>query len=37
MYKVCSIFSQVLKLFPRGDFEKAVKEHKAEQIGRAHV
>jgi hypothetical protein len=25
MYKVCSIFSQVLKLFPRGDFEQAVK------------
>jgi len=23
--KVCSIFSQVLKLFSRGDFEKAVK------------
>ena len=31
--KVCSIFSQVLKLFSRGEFEKAVKE----QIGRAHV
>ena len=28
--KVCSIFSQVLKLFSRGEFEKAVKEHKAE-------
>jgi len=25
MHKVCSIFSQVLKLFPRGDFEQAVK------------
>jgi hypothetical protein len=24
MYKVCSIFSQVLKLFSRGEFEKAV-------------
>ena len=24
--KVCSIFSQVLKLFSRGEFEKAVKE-----------
>jgi hypothetical protein len=34
MYKVCSIFSQVLKLFPRGDFEKAVKEHKAERHAR---
>jgi hypothetical protein len=31
MYKVCSIFSQVLKLFSRGDFEQAVKEHKAER------
>src|ERR1017187_3275886 len=31
--KVCSIFSQVLKLFSRGEFEKAVKEHKAERIG----
>ena len=29
--KVCSIFSQVLKLFSRGEFEKAVKEHKAER------
>jgi hypothetical protein len=27
MNKVCSIFSQVLKFFSRGDFEKAVKEH----------
>jgi hypothetical protein len=26
--KVCSIFSQVLKLFSRGGFEKAVKQHK---------
>ena len=34
MNKVCSIFSQVLKLFPRGDFEKAVKEHKAERHAR---
>ena len=31
MNKVCSIFSQVLKLFSRGEFEKAVKEHKAER------
>ena len=30
MYKVCSILSQVVKLFSRRDFEKAVKEHKAE-------
>ena len=34
MYKVCSIFSQVLKLFSRGDFEKAVKRHKAERHAR---
>src|SRR6266699_1513550 len=34
MYKVCSIFSQVLKLFSRGDFEKAVKDHKAERDAR---
>lgn len=32
--KVCSIFSQVLKLFSRGDFEKAVKEHKVERHAR---
>ena len=34
MYKVCSIFSQVLKLFSPGDFEKSVKEHKAERHAR---
>jgi hypothetical protein len=34
MYKVCSIFSQVLKLFSRGDFEKAVKEHQTERHAR---
>ena len=34
MYKVCSICSQMLKLFSRGDFEKAVKEHKAERHAR---
>jgi len=34
MKRVCSIFSQILKLFPRGDFEKAVKEHKAERHAR---
>jgi Domain of unknown function (DUF4372)/Transposase DDE domain len=34
MYKVCSIFSQVLKLFSRRDFEKAVKEHKTERHAR---
>ena len=32
--KVCSIFSQVLKLFSRGEFEKAVKECKAERHAR---
>ena len=32
--KVCSIFSQVLKLFSRGSFEKAVKQHKAERHAR---
>jgi hypothetical protein len=32
--KVCSIFSQVLKVFSRGEFEKAVKEHKAERHAR---
>jgi hypothetical protein len=31
LMKVCSIFSQVLKLFSRGGFEKAVKQHKAER------
>jgi hypothetical protein len=34
MNQVCSIFSQVLKLFSRGDFERAVKEHKAERHAR---
>ena len=34
VYKVCSIFSQVLKLFSRGDFEKAVKRHGAERHAR---
>ena len=34
MYKVCSIFSQVLKLFSRGEFEKAVKEHETERHAR---
>jgi hypothetical protein len=32
--RVCSIFSQVLKLFSRGGFEKAVKQHKAERHAR---
>ena len=34
MNRVCSIFSQVLRLFSRGEFEKAVKEHKAERHAR---
>jgi hypothetical protein len=34
MNKVCSIFSQVLKLFSRGEFEQAVQEHKAERHAR---
>ncbi len=34
MYKVCSIFSQVLTLFSRGEFEMAVKEHKTERHAR---
>ena len=34
MNRVCSIFSQVLQLFSRGEFEKAVKEHKAERHAR---
>jgi len=34
MFKVCSIFSHVLKLFPRGEFDQAVKEHKAERRAR---
>lgn len=34
MIQVCSIFSQVLKLFSRGDFEMAVKAHKAERHAR---
>jgi IS4 transposase len=32
--KVCSIFSQILKLFSRGGFEKAVKQHQAERHAR---
>jgi hypothetical protein len=32
--RVCSIFSQLLKLFPRTEFEGFVKEHKAERHAR---
>ena len=34
MHRVCSIFSQILQLFPRGEFEKAVQEHRAERHAR---
>ena len=34
MNRVCSIFSQILKLVPRQEFEVAVKEHKAERHAR---
>ena len=35
--KVCSIFSPVLKPFSRGEFEKAVKGHKAERRARGFI
>ncbi len=31
MQRFCSIFSQLLQLFPRLEFEQAVKAHKAER------
>lgn len=34
MNRVCSIFSQLLQLFPRQDFQRAVKAHKAERHAR---
>ena len=34
MNRVCSIFSQLLQLFPRVEFERAVKEHRAERHAR---
>jgi len=34
MNRVCSIFSQLLQLFPRAEFERAVKDHKAERHAR---
>ena len=34
MNRVCSIFSQVLQLIPRPEFEAAVREHKAERHAR---
>lgn len=34
MSRVCSIFSQILQLFPRTEFEAAVKRHRAERHAR---
>jgi hypothetical protein len=34
MNRVCSIFAQLLQLFPRTQFEQAVREHKAERHAR---
>jgi len=34
MNRVCSIFSQLLQLFPRVEFQRAVKEHQAERHAR---
>lgn len=34
MNRVCSIFHQLLQLFPRSEFERAVAEHKAERHAR---
>ena len=34
MNRVCSIFSQLLSLFPRSEFEKSVKQHQAERHAR---
>src|ERR1700738_5266202 len=34
MNRVCSIFSQILKLVPRQEFEIAVKDHEAERHAR---
>ena len=34
MNRVCSIFSQILKLIPRQEFQTAVKDHKAERHAR---
>jgi hypothetical protein len=34
MNRVCSIFSQLLQLFPRAEFERAVKDHRAERHAR---
>jgi len=34
MRRVCSIFSQLLQLFPRLEFERPVRAHKAERHAR---
>ena len=34
MNRVCSIFAQLLQLFPRGEFQQAVQKHKAERHAR---
>ena len=34
MNRVCSIFSQLLQLFSRAEFEAAVQQHKAERHAR---
>lgn len=34
MHRVCSIFSQLLQLFPRTEFERAVQQHRAERHAR---
>jgi len=30
MAQVCSVYSQILQFFPRGQFHRAVKQHQAE-------
>jgi len=37
MNRVCSIFSQLLQLFPRIEFEEAVRKHKAERHARGFL
>jgi hypothetical protein len=34
MLPVCSVFSQLLQLFSRAEFERAVKQHKAERCAK---
>lgn len=34
MSRGCSIFSQLLQLFPRSEFERAVRQHRAEREAR---